>query len=230
MKLFPYIILFFLLTGCIKETKPQAASHPAATTLPDDAAAEIAPGRFRPDTAKVYLDSIYKGDSSFLVISKCELRLNVYAVMKGDTVLVARYPVCLAQRKGQKQESGDMTTPESSPEVPFYITEIVDSHTWKHDFGDGRGEILSYGPWFMRLKTPFSGIGIHGSTSNAHKVPGRDSEGCIRLRDADLEHFKSHYARVGMPVIIKTETQGRLPYEVTAMKSPGHATTSQVPQ
>ena len=69
--------------------------------------------------------------------------------------------------------------------------------------GDGRGEILSYGNWFMRLATPgFTGIGIHGSTNNESSVPGRGSEGCIRLRNNDLDQLKEKYAYVGMKVVI----------------------------
>ena len=70
-------------------------------------------------------------------------------------------------------------------------------------FGDGRGEILSYGNRFMRLATPgFTGIGIHGSTNNESSVPGRGSEGCIRLRNDDLDQLKERYAYVGMKVVI----------------------------
>jgi lipoprotein-anchoring transpeptidase ErfK/SrfK len=55
----------------------------------------------------------------------------------------------------------------------------------------------------MRLNTPgFKGIGIHGSTNNESSVPGRGSEGCIRLRDDDLIQLKEKYAFVGMRVVI----------------------------
>ena len=52
-------------------------------------------------------------------------------------------------------------------------------------------------------------------------MPGRDSEGCIRLTDAGIDHFKQHYAKKGMKVIIKAENQGRYPFETPAIKSPG---------
>ena len=91
---------------------------------------------------------------------------------------------------------------------------IQDASTWKHDFGDGRGSILAYGHWFLRLDTPgHSGIGIHGSTNNESSVPGRASEGCVRLLDKNIIILKEKYARVGMPVIIKAEEQGLLPFE-----------------
>lgn len=139
----------------------------------------------------------------FIVVDKPALHLSVYEVQGNDTVLLARYPVCVGKNYGQKEKSGDMKTPECTFNNPFSITEIKPAATWTHDFGDGRGAILSYGNWFMRLKTPgHKGIGIHGSTNNENSVPGRGSEGCIRLRDGDLDILKEKYAFVGMKVII----------------------------
>ena len=142
-------------------------------------------------------------NNCFIVIDKPALHLSVYEDQKGDTVLLARYPVCVGKNIGQKQKSGDMKTPECTFENPFSITEIVPASSWTHDFGDGRGAILAYGNWFMRLKTPgFKGIGIHGSTNNESSVPGRGSEGCIRLLNGDLDELKANYAFVGMKVVI----------------------------
>lgn len=153
-------------------------------------------------------------NSEFIVVSKKDLRLTVYARSGNDTVALATYPVCMGKNKGQKQGKGDMRTPESPADKPFRITRIQDASTWKHDFGDGRGSILAYGHWFLRLETPgHSGIGIHGSTNNENTVPGRASEGCVRLLDKDIIQLKEKYARVGMPVIIKAEDQGPLPFE-----------------
>lgn len=142
-------------------------------------------------------------DNCFIVISKPELHLSVYEDQQGDTVLLARYPVCVGKNYGQKEKKGDMKTPECTFENPFSITEIKPASSWTHDFGDGRGAILAYGNWFMRLKTPgHSGIGIHGSTNNESSVPGRGSEGCIRLLNDDLDALKANYAFVGMKVIV----------------------------
>ena len=152
--------------------------------------------------------------SPFIVISKKDLNLRVYDSQNGDTVLLAEYPCCLSKNKGNKQRKGDMKTPESPAGKPFKITMIQDASTWKHDFHDGRGNIRAYGNWFLRLLTPgHTGIGIHGSTNNENTVPGRASEGCIRLRDADIIILKENYAYVGMPVYIKAETEGLYPWE-----------------
>lgn len=161
----------------------------------------------------IVLNVDFEKDKSFIVISKKDLNLKVYAEVNGDTALLASFPVCLSLNKGQKEKSGDMKTPESEPGKPFKIKQIQDASTWEHDFGDGRGKIKAYGNWFLRLETPFNGIGIHGSTNNEETVPGRASEGCIRLKDKDIIILKENYAYVGMPVIIKTEDQGALPFE-----------------
>ena len=156
-----------------------------------------------PAEKPVVFGEMVNRDNCFIVISKPELHLSVYEDQEGDTVLLARYPVCVGKNYGQKEKKGDMKTPECTFENPFSITEIKPASSWTHDFGDGRGAILAYGNWFMRLKTPgHSGIGIHGSTNNESSVPGRGSEGCIRLLNDDLDALKANYAFVGMKVIV----------------------------
>ena len=154
-------------------------------------------------------------DSCFIVISKQELKLYVCETVDADTVRIVEFPVCLSRNLGQKERKGDMKTPECTWGKPFVVTEIVKASDWTHDFGDGRGTILAYGNWFMRLKTPgFTGIGIHGSTNNENTVPGRDSEGCIRMRNNDLDALKERYAYKGMKVVVKTENEGLKPFEL----------------
>ena len=52
------------------------------------------------------------------------------------------------------------------------------------------------------LNGSFTLQGIHGSTNNESSVPGRGSEGCIRLRNDDLDDLKENYAFEGMRVVI----------------------------
>ena len=167
-------------------------------------------------------DKVKKKRNCFILMSKKDFYLYVYEAQGRDTVLVARYDACFSLKKGQKARKGDMKTPHCTFKNPFKITEIADASKWKHDFGDGRGNILSYGHWFLRLKTPGSkGIGIHGSTNNRESVPGRASEGCIRLLDEDIIDLRRHYAFVGMKVVIKSEEEGDLPFEVRAFERQG---------
>ena len=216
--------LFFTSCGGDKKGNEEGSGPKGEPTAgaedADDDSAEQGDGTYRADEAKIFYEGSFDKKSAFVVISKKSLRLSVYARNdKGDTVLVVRYPVCLSRVKGNKEGKGDNKTPESPKDQPFRICQIQDASTWCHDFGDGRGEILAYGKWFHRLETPgHSGIGIHGSTNNETSVPGRASEGCIRMRDAELIHFHDNYAYVDMPVIIKAEGEGLLPFEVELQK------------
>ncbi len=149
----------------------------------------------------------------FIVISKKSLSLKVYEGSNMNTTLVAVFPVCLSKNKGQKYTAGDNKTPECSMDNPFRVTQIEDASTWRYDFGDGRGYILAYGHWFIRLNSEFSGIGIMGSTNNERSVPGRESSGSIRLKDDDLDFLKEHYVFEGMKVVIKSEEEGLYDFE-----------------
>lgn len=168
--------------------------------------------------SQCYFNGRFDKSKAFIVVSKLNETLSVYAPEANDTILIARYPVCLSLNRGNKQRKGDMKTPESTMSKPFVITRIQDASNWCHDFRDGRGNILAYGKWFLRLRTPgHSGIGIHGSTNNEASVPGRASEGCIRLRDADIVHLKENYAYVGMPVVVHAEDEANYPFEISAL-------------
>ncbi len=154
----------------------------------------------------------------FIVMSKKDYYLYVYENQGSDTVMVARYDCAFGLKKGNKEGQGDMRTPHCSMANPFSITQIVDASSWCHDFGDGRGSIKAYGDWFLRLATPgHKGIGIHGSTNNRESVPGRASEGCIRLKDEDISDLRKNYAFEGMKVVIKGEEVDDLPFEIHAL-------------
>ena len=149
----------------------------------------------------------YSPAKVYLYISKPQRTLYVCEERCTGRALIAAYPVCLGENKGQKRQKGDRRTPECNGGIPFVISEIADASAWCHDFGDGRGLIPAYGLWFLRLRGDYvgEGIGIHGSTGNRYSVPGRGSEGCIRLRDEDIIHLKENYAFVGMNVYIERD-------------------------
>ena len=69
-------------------------------------------------------------------------------------------------------------------------------------FKDGKGTIKgAYGPWFIRLKTGWSGIGIHG-THDPGSIGQRATEGCVRLRNDHLELLVKH-VEPGLVVVIE---------------------------
>lgn len=183
---------------------------------------EIAPAGSIEASESILAEEEVNRKNCFLLVSKTDYKLYVREIRNHgkDTVTVASFPVCYAKNKGQKTRQGDNCTPECDPQHPFHISEIKDASTWCHDFKDGRGEILAYGHWFMRLDLSQSfpdnpdvagnrSIGIHGSTNNESSVPGNGSEGCVRLRDEDLEVLHDRYAYVGQTVIIEPYKQSK---------------------
>lgn len=121
-----------------------------------------------------------KEEAIIIIVSKEDMSLSVY-----DYSGVLRFlaPIACGKNYGNKEEEGDMKTPEGI----FHVSEIVNSATWKHDFKDGNGEIENaYGPYFIRLAIPnHKGLGIHG-THDTESIRYRETEGCIRLRNNDL--------------------------------------------
>ena len=149
-------------------------------------------------------DSLYKAILSqdtlkekHILIEKETCRL--YLIEK-DSILMD-CPVCVGIGVGQKKRKGDHKTPEGV----FKIRAIQKSSSWTHDFHDGNGVIKgSYGPWFFRLNTPQSPhIGIHG-TCFPESMGKRESEGCIRMLNEDLEKLKEQVF-TGMTVIINPD-------------------------
>ena len=217
-----------VLGSCQKSDKPSASTPGSAPNgLPysaDDVKEQVVDDygknaiRIVGDQSVSHPEMVKDRNNCFIVMSKKDYYLYVYEGQGDDTVMVARYDACFSLKKGQKKASGDMRTPHCTFDEPFSITEIKDASTWEHDFGDGRGSIKSYGDYFLRLKTGHSGIGIHGSTNNVESVPGRASEGCIRLHDEDIIDLAENYAFVGMKVVIKAEDVDDLPFEVRAFE------------
>lgn len=122
-------------------------------------------------------------NANIIVISKQEMKLRLINY-KGDTLFCA--PIAVGEAYGNKQEQGDMRTPEGV----FKVADIQNASEWTHDFHDGKGEIKgAYGKHFIRLKVPgHKGIGIHG-THAPESIGGRATEGCIRLNNNDLERL-----------------------------------------
>ncbi len=175
--------------------------------------------RIDPDKTINQPELMKNRNNCFIVMSKKDYYLYVYEAQGADTVLLARFDCCFGLKKGNKERKGDMRTPNSTLAKPFTISQLADASTWHHDFKDGRGSIKAYGDFFLRLVTPpHTGIGIHGSTNNAESVPGRASEGCIRLRDADIIMLRKTYAFKGMKVVIKSENLDDYPFEIRAMR------------
>lgn len=122
-------------------------------------------------------------NARIILISKQEMRLRLIDY-KGNELFSAS--VAVGMNAGNKQEVGDMCTPEGV----FQVADIQHASGWEHDFGDGKGKVKgAYGDTFIRLTVPgHKGIGIHG-THLPESIGTRDSEGCIRMNNEDLNRL-----------------------------------------
>jgi hypothetical protein len=149
-------------------------------------------------TALVITNGIY-AQSLFIIISKQDMKLRVYNLMGN---VVEEYPIACGRNYGQKKKQGDNKTPEGI----FTIQQIQNSSAWTRDFGDGKGQIKNaYGQYFIRLKTGFQGIGIHG-THAPETIGTRSTDGCIRLKNEDLLKLVKH-VKVSMLIIITSSLE-----------------------
>ncbi len=134
-------------------------------------------------------------NAKFIIVDKESLSLKLYDYAG---IELNSYGISCGKKLGNKKVIGDLKTPEGI----FHITEIEEASSWGHDFKDGKGRIEgAYGPWFLRLEVPgHKGIGIHG-THKPESIGTRDTEGCIRLNNEDIEDLKNK-VNIGMVVIV----------------------------
>ncbi len=133
-------------------------------------------------------------DEYGLRINKGGYKLYLYRGNKVDRT----YSIAVGKNLGDKQRRGDHKTPNGI----FTVQSIENASGWSHDFLDGKGVIRgAYGPWFIRLKTGWQGIGIHG-THDPDSRGSRATEGCIRLSNDELEELRQ-FAFREMKVVIE---------------------------
>ena len=224
--LMAFLMLFStaVITGCTEEDKPKvtvtqktpeqlAAEKKAKEEAEQKAKAEAEKKeKEAAEKAKKEAEEKAKTEQALIKQNADQKKYSVYIKKSAFTLyllddkktVVKAYDCTIGKNPGQKQKRGDMKTPTGT----FYVDEICDASGWTHDFGDGKGEIKgAYGPWFISINTDemskgaWGGIGIHG-THKPNVMRARDSEGCIRLQNQNVEELKK-YVRVGTKVVIE---------------------------
>ena len=133
-------------------------------------------------------------EADHIIISKETMRLKLY---DKDDLLICSFPVAIGKHLGNKQELGDMKTPEGE----FSIVQIQRSSHWMYN--TAKENIKGYyGNWFIRLNTEYSGIGIHG-THEPELIGQRSTEGSIRL---DNYHLDSLRAMIDVGMLVRIES------------------------
>ncbi len=169
--------------------KQSASNQPRETSVPKRIAESTQKGRW-------------------IFIDKANFRLYL---ADGNTV-VDSWRIAVGKVTGNKRKGGDNRTPEGAD---FSVQQIQDAHTWTRDFHDGKGAIKgAYGPWFIRLKTGWQGIGICG-THDPDSIGTLASVGSVLLKNEDLVSLHQ-YVTVGMKVVIGPNADGSTKEELSS--------------
>jgi lipoprotein-anchoring transpeptidase ErfK/SrfK len=175
----------------MEERRREVAETPPAELPPAAVSADIIPV-----PGPIPSDLSVQDDEYWIRINKSLFRLYLYQGDEVDKV----YTIALGKNPGDKERAGDNRTPNGI----FTVQSIEDARSWTHDFEDGKGSIRgAYGPWFIRLRTGWQGIGIHG-THDPDSLGTMVSEGCVRMLNDELEDLKKFVFR-GMRVVIEEE-------------------------
>lgn len=149
--------------------------------------------QYVPEYASKLLDNTHNG---FLIVDKNTMKLYRYDKYGRELENVG---IALSKFYGTKHKKADNRTPEGF----FEIEGIYNSTNWlfTNDAGYTSPARGSFGPRFMRLKTPVtSQVGIHG-TSAPGSIGGRRSHGCIRMTNDNIMRIHK-LCEAGMPVIV----------------------------
>ena len=147
-----------------------------------------------PEYASRLLDN--KSDKGFIIVDKNTMKLYRYDKYGQE---IERVGIACSKFYGTKHVKADNRTPEGF----FTISGIYDSTDWlfTNDAGYTSPVKGSFGPRFMRLKTPVSHqIGIHG-TGSSGSIGRRVSHGCIRMTNDNIMRIHK-LCESGMPVIV----------------------------
>lgn len=174
-----------------KGVTPQAREEqPATLLIPSSTSRDTTPKM----SSRTFGAIEAQEDEYWLHIIKSDYKLYLY---KGKQI-AKTYDIGVGKNQGNKERRGDNRTPTGS----FSIQSIENASSWTHDFRDGNGVIKgAYGPWFIRLKTGWQGIGIHG-THDPDSIGSMVSEGCIRMKNEELEELKKQVFK-DMKVVIE---------------------------
>ncbi len=143
----------------------------------------------------------------YIIVEKDKFSLKLFH----NSEIIKEFQVAIGKNSGDKQKVGDWRTPEGD----FKIESIEPSANWQFDYGDGKGPVKAYGPWFIRLETKadqtisgntWTGIGIHG-THDESSIGKCLTRGCLRLHNNDLlelVEFLKNLPDLHIPVLIRS--------------------------
>lgn len=143
--------------------------------------------------------------SHILLVEKRSQRLFVLNKQNGSLSIESSYLCSTGKVSGNKQESGDMKTPEGI----YFLRKTIDPSTLPPKYGAG-AYVLDYPNGFDFIKKRKGyGIWIHGTNEPERLKKSMDTRGCVILKNEDFIDLAKYIQLHKTPIIIVDEIQYR---------------------
>ncbi len=170
---------------------------------------EIDHSKFLKPSSKIALSSFILLDednsSHIILVEKRSQRLLVLSKQNDSLVIENSYLCSTGKISGNKQESGDMKTPEGI----YFLQKKIDSSALPPKYGAG-AYVLDYPNGFDKLeKRKGYGIWIHGTNEPERLEKSMDTRGCVILKNESFIDLAKYIRLYKTPVVIVNEIQYR---------------------
>lgn len=177
--------------------------------LSQDPTREIDHSKFLKPSSKIALSPfiLLDGDnrSHIILVEKRSQRLLVLSKQNGSLIIENSYLCSTGKTSGNKQESGDMKTPEGI----YFLQKKIDSSALPPKYGAG-AYVLNYPNGFDKLKKRKGyGIWIHGTNEPDRLEKSMDTQGCVILKNESFIDLAKYIKLYKTPVVIVDEIQYR---------------------
>ena len=151
----------------------------------------------------IFLDE--HNNSHIILVEKRGQRLLVLNKQNGSLVIENSYLCSTGKISGNKQEPGDMKTPEGI----YFLRKQIDSSALDPKYGAG-AYVLDYPNGFDQIKKRKGyGIWIHGTNEPERLEKSMDTRGCVVLKNEDFIDLAKYIKLYKTPVVIVDEIQYR---------------------
>jgi len=177
--------------------------------LSQDPTKEIDHSKFLKPSSKIALSPFILLDednrSHIILVEKRSQRLLVLSKQNGSLIVENSYLCSTGKIGGNKQESGDLKTPEGI----YFLQKKIDSSALPPKYGAG-AYVLDYPNGFDKLKKRKGyGIWIHGTNEPDRLEKSMDTRGCVILKNESFIDLAKYIKLYKTPVVIVDEIQYR---------------------
>ncbi len=140
-----------------------------------------------------------------ILVDKSQHRLYVLQRSGNDVPpkVVMDFYVSTGKQDGNKEERGDLRTPEGV----YFVTSWIPKEKLPEKYGVGAFPMNYPNELDQRMGKTGDGIWLHGTDTGFFSRPPQDSEGCVVLTNADFNVLKQYITPGLTPVVIAEQVE-----------------------